>query len=407
MDDKARKIRRLQIFVFIAFTIAFSVPNYSQYQLSPLATRLMGELSLSQAQFVSCFSAPMIPAIFLSIICGILVDKFGAKYVIWISILLSAVGIIGRIFAPNYALLRVFMILLGVSSGCVNCTGSKIIGSAYPTERVGVIVGYAVTIGTATMILAMSTTAYLQTKTAFIIAAVLIIIDVIAWIICCPSKKQLADIAVVSDALAAPEESVSVVECIKVVLKNKYVWFVGAGLFCVNAAMAGMNGLISDALVSRGMTETAAGTVSSFTLVGNLLGSLFSPTIAAKTGKTRLILIVCSLIAAAGTAFSWLAPAGIMLYIALLLTGLGVGSVLPQLIGINIRLPGVGPKYSGTAGGVIATLQLLGGVLLPSYVAAPIANGNYHVYFPIIGGAMIICAIAMYLLPKSLDVKVG
>ena len=170
--------------------------------------------------------------------------------------------------------------------------------------------------------------------------------------------------------------------------------------------MVGMNSLISAALVSRGMSETSAGAVSSIALVGNLLGSLFAPTLSAKTGRTRLILITGSLVSAAGTAFSWLAPQGILLDAALLLTGIGIGSVMPQLIAINIRLPGIGPVYAGTAGGVTTTLQLLGGAVLPTYIAAAIAGNSYFVYFIICGAVMVVCACAMYLLPKSLDEKV-
>ncbi|MBR2832663.1 MAG: MFS transporter [Oscillospiraceae bacterium] len=400
MDTEARRVKRLQICIFIAYTIAFAVPNFSQYQLMPLATRLMNDLNLTPAQFTSIFSAPMLPAIFLSLICGVLVDKLGYKYVIAGAIIMTALGIYGRLFATNYTQLYICMILLGTSAGCVTATGSKIIGSFYEMKRVGVFVGYAVTIGTATMIIASATTAMMSTKTAFIIAAVFVTVDLIVWFVLGPKNK---DVLIKG---TADESRPSIGKCLATVLKNKYVWYVAIGLACVNGAMVGMNSLISAALVSRGMTETAAGAISSFTLVGNLVGSLLVPTLAARTGKTRLVLIIFSIIAALCTAFSWRAPFGVGLYVALFLTGLGVGSVLPQLMAINIRLPGVGPVYSGTAGGVIATIQLIGGVLIPTYIANPIAGGRYGVYFIVCGSGMIICALFMLLLPRSLDEKV-
>jgi NNP family nitrate/nitrite transporter-like MFS transporter len=311
LDTSARRVRRLQICIFIAYAIAFALPNFAQYQLMPLATRLMEELSLTRGQFTSIFSAPMIPAIFLSLICGVLVDKCGYKYVIAASIILTAIGIFGRIFASNYTQLYICMILLGTSSGFVTATGSKIIGSFFEMKRVGVIVGYAVTIGTATMIIASATTAMMSTRAAFIIAAVFVTVDLIAWFVLAPRNK---DVLIKG---AAAENAPSIGKCLATVLKNKYVWFVAIGLFCVNGAMVGMNSLISAALVSRGMTETGAGAISSFTLVGNLIGSLVVPTLAAKTGKTRLVLIIFSLIAALGTAFAWLSPFGFALYAAL------------------------------------------------------------------------------------------
>ena len=53
-----------------AICIGYLAPNYAQYQLSPLATSLMGELSISASQFSSLFTAPMIPAILLSLVAG-------------------------------------------------------------------------------------------------------------------------------------------------------------------------------------------------------------------------------------------------------------------------------------------------------------------------------------------------
>ena len=399
LDTNAKRVRKLQIFIFIAYTFAFALPNFAQYQLMPLATRLMQDMSLTRAQFTSVFSAPMLPAIFLSLICGILVDKLGYKYVIGASIILSALGVYGRLFAKDYTQLYICMILLGTSSGFVTATGSKIIGSFYEMKRVGVVIGYAVTIGTATMIIASATTAMMSTRTAFIISAVFVTVDLIAWFALAPANK---DVLIKG---ASAENAPSIGKCLSTVLKNKYVWFVAFGLFFVNGAMVGMNSLITDALFSRGMSETGAGAVGAIALVGNLLGSLITPTISAKTGKLRLVLIIFSLMAAVGTAFSWLAPFGFALYAALLLTGLGIGSVLPQLMAVNIRLPGVGPVYSGTAGGVIATIQLIGGVLLPTYIANPIAGNNYYVYFIVCGAGMLLCALFMYMLPKSLDEK--
>ena len=140
-------------------------------------------------------------------------------------------------------------------------------------------------------------------------------------------------------------------------------------------------------------------------MVGNLLGSLITPTLTLKTGKFRLILSLCGVLSAVGCAFAWLAPEGILLYIALMLTGYAFGSGMSQIIAATIRLPGIGPKYAGTAGGVIATLQLLGGVCIPTYYASAIAGTNFHLYFILIGASSLLWAAAMALQHKCLDVK--
>jgi NNP family nitrate/nitrite transporter-like MFS transporter len=72
---------------------------------------------------------------------------------------------------------------------------------------------------------------------------------------------------------------------------------------------------------------------------------------------------------------------------------------------VAIRLPGIGPLYAGTAGGLIATLELLGGVVLPTYVASAIAGANRGVYFIILGIASVVWIIGVYFMPKELDTK--
>jgi NNP family nitrate/nitrite transporter-like MFS transporter len=246
------------------------------------------------------------------------------------------------------------------------------------------------------MMAAMSTTALLPTtKSAFIFASCLGIADVVIWHTAIPKRRKRN-----AEELA---ELPSISKCLKTVLTNKYVWLAGIGNFCVCGAMVAVSSLISAALVTRGMDEASAGLVSSINLFGNLAGSLFVPLVAHKTGRLRLILVVCSIITAVGTAFSWRMPFGLLLYVSLFLTGVGVGSVLPQLIAICIKLPGIGPAYAGTAGGFTTTLQLLGGVVMPAHIAAAIAGDNFHLYFIIAGAFMIVCAAAMARLPKEVD----
>jgi NNP family nitrate/nitrite transporter-like MFS transporter len=332
MAEREKKRQKLKILVFLAFTAAFAIPNYSQYQLSPLAARLIEQYSLTNGQFTSLFSAPMIPAVFLCFISGVLVDKYGFKIIVGISVAITAAGCILRVFAVDYVTLYISMVLIGVSCGIVTGNAAKIIGCVFEPERVGVAVSMGVTISTAAMMAAMSTTALLPTtKSAFIFASCLGIADVVIWHTAIPKRRKRN-----AEELA---ELPSISKCLKTVLTNKYVWLAGIGNFCVCGAMVAVSSLISAALVTRGMDEASAGLVSSINLFGNLAGSLFVPLVAHKTGRLRLILVVCSIITAVGTAFSWRMPFGLLLYVSLFLTGVGVGSVLPQLIAICIKLP--------------------------------------------------------------------
>lgn len=50
---------------------------------------------------------------------------------------------------------------------------------------------------------------------------------------------------------------------------------------------------------------------------------------------------------------------------------------MPIFLSAPVLLEGLGTKYAGSAAGVISTLQLLGAVLIPTYILTPIAGENY------------------------------
>jgi len=56
-----------------------------------------------------------------------------------------------------------------------------------------------------------------------------------------------------------------------------------------------------------------------------------------------------------------------------------------------VQFEEVGPVYAGTAGGMLTTVQVLGAILLPSYVFAAIAGTNLSMMF-LLGGASLLVA---------------
>ena len=65
----------------------------------------------------------------------------------------------------------------------------------------------------------------------------------------------------------------------------------------------------------------------------------------------------------------------------MILTGIAIGGNIPLAMGDIINFKGIGPEYVGTASGLVATIQLIGAVVLPSYVLIPIASGNFNTLF--------------------------
>ena len=397
LNDSPSKAKKL--IYFIVFALCFAAPNYAQYQFSPLAPQIIGRFGLTDVQFNSIFTAPMLPAIFTSLISGMLVDRYGYKPVIGASIVLTCLGIWGRVFSDGYGFMYVSMILLGFSAGFLSSNSSKILSILFGQERVGVVMGLVLTVSTCGMVACMFTSSGLGMNTAFLLAAVISSVALVFWFVVMPGVKGT------KAEKAAPAEDVSLGKALMTVLKNKYVWVAAVTMFCVNGAMTGMGSSIPRALVdARGFTEAQGGVAGAFLMIGNLLGSLLTPTISLKTGKFRLVLMICGAVSLVGCSLAWTLP-GIWLYVGLVLTGYTFGSGMAQIISVAVRLPGIGPTYAGAAGGLIATLELLGGVVLPTYVASAIAGNNHGIYFIILGVVSIFWILGVFLMPKSLDKK--
>ena len=82
------------------------------------------------------------------------------------------------------------------------------------------------------------------------------------------------------------------------------------------------------------------------------------------------------------------AGSAVLLVLLLFLAGYAGGGVVPLYLSMPVKLKQIGTRLAGTAGGTIATFELAGAVLIPSYVIAAIAGDRMNMYYvlaPVIG----------------------
>lgn len=378
----------------IACCAMFS-PNYSQYQLSPLATQLMETYHLSMGQFSSIFSAPMIPAIFLGLISGLLVDKYGIKTVIGIGLIITAIGTSLRIFAVEFMTMYIEMIMVGLGSTFLNTNAAKVVGSYFRAEKISTAMSVLLASASFGMTVAMATTGLFSTiKSTFIFAAVISIAGAVLWLIFIKNpQEKIAD----EDRNRV---SVSIKAGIKAVTKSKAVWVVGFCLMGILACNLAMSSFLPTALIGRGIDKVTAGIYGSVMTIGCLAGCLTASIIVNKAGKMKPVLFALAIIAAAGAAFAWKAPTGFLLGFGLFITGAAFSGMIPLLMSIPIQLPEIGPIYAGTAGGFTGTLEFLGAVLIPTYIITPIAETNMEIFFMLAGLCMAVVSVLVVFLPE-------
>lgn len=382
------------IILAVACLALFS-PNYSQYQLSPLAPQLMESFQLSMSQFSSIFAAPMLSAIFLGLISGLLVDKYGIKMVIGIGLIATAIGTCLRVFATDYMTMYIYMIMVGLGATFLNSNAAKVIGSYFPPEKISSMMSILLASATLAMTVGMGTTGLFPSMTsAFIFAAIISVAGAVSWFIFMKNPQKN------SSGEAQTPPSISIGESLKVVVKSKTIWVVGFCLSGILACNVAMSSFLPTALIGRGIDSVAAGMYASIMTLGSLAGCLSAPIMASKVGKMKPVLFVLAVIAAIGAAMAWNMTEGFLLGASLFIAGASISGMMPLLMSIPIQLPEIGPLYAGTAGGFTSTLQLLGAVLIPTYVITPIAGTNMNTFFILAGGCMAFVAVFVILLPE-------
>jgi NNP family nitrate/nitrite transporter-like MFS transporter len=93
------------------------------------------------------------------------------------------------------------------------------------------------------------------------------------------------------------------------------------------------------------------------------------------------------------------------IYVASFVNGFLRSGIISVMMSLPVMFEEIGPKYAGTAGGVTVTLELIGAVLIPTYVVIPLTNGNMTAYFYAAALLIAISAVLTYLLARNVKFK--
>ena len=85
--------------------------------------------------------------------------------------------------------------------------------------------------------------------------------------------------------------------------------------------------------------------------------------------------------------------------ISLLLGGTLTGTILPNINTLPLRFKEIGPVYAGSAGGIIATMQVAGAFFIPTFIISTIAGQNYNLLFILASLTFLLIAPVTILLP--------
>ena len=391
MDQKKKRNRLVFLITALLFAAQF-IGNYGDYQVAAIPSSIYAAFHLTDMQFSSIVTAPMLPCIFLSIVIGLLVDRFGIPKIVGIFMILAALGFVLRHFAADYPLMLIAMALGGCGCMVVNSNIAKLASSLYPMDKVGTVVGILMAGSNAASALAFATTSMLPSL------QVVFLIPTVASVACAALWITFAKKSLFTQSRESAEERTGVADSLKLCFKSRSLWLAGLTLFLIlGGTMVITNFHVSALTTLKGYSEAMAGSFNSVSMVGAIFGSIFLPIYVTKKPEKAPLLIFIMLLICAATTYGMLALPAAGIYVCSLLNGALRSGVIATLMMTPVLLREIGPKNAGTAGGFIITLQLLGCVVVPTYVIVPLGGGNMTTYF-ILGTVCFVMAAAFCLI---------
>ena len=388
MSD-SNKRKGMVFFITALLFAAQFFGNYGNFQPAAIPAQMYETFHLTDMQFSSLLTAPMLPSIFLSIVIGLLVDRFGISKMVSICLLAGALGFVIRCFATNYPTMLFSMALCGCGCMIVNSNIAKIASSIYPMDKVSKVVGILMGAANAAMALSFATTALLPSlRVTFLIPAVAAVINVVLWVVA--AREDLFT----ANRIEEEEEPGKIAASLKLCFRSRNLWLAGLTLFLLLGSATIVTNFHVAALTSlKGYSETLAGSFSSVTLIGAAIGSVFLPVFITKHRERAPIVMFLAVLICAVTTYGMVVLPAAGIYVCAFINGALRGGVLASMLVTPVLLKEIGPRNAGTAGGFIITLQLLGAVIVPTYIIVPLGGGSLLRYFLLAAVCMVLCAV--------------
>jgi CP family cyanate transporter-like MFS transporter len=339
--------------------------------LAPLVGPIGAELGLSHAAMGGVLGAWPLVYIASAAPCGMLLDRVGLRWSLFVATLLIAASGLLRALAHDHLGLYLAVAVFGLGGPLVSVGAPKLIGLWFSDEERGLAMGIYVTGPALGNVTALSLTNSVMMPLlggrwrAVLMAWAMVVLGAGAvWLMVSahPARRALE-----RAARAAPGESTLAVfgELLRE-RSTRIVLLMSAGVFFFNHSL---NNWLPEILRSGGMDARAAGFWAAVPSVISIGAALVVPRLAVPR-RRRLVLALLFAGAGVATLLVRLA-AGPLLGAALVLQGIARGSMMAVTMLVLMGQRG-DARHLGAAGGLFFSSAEIGGVL------GPVAVGTLH-----------------------------
>jgi NNP family nitrate/nitrite transporter-like MFS transporter len=383
-----------QIVIVLVVSIAAFSLNFIGFQAAGLAPQIIQATGATAEQFGLIMGMALLGGVILGIPCGALGDRFGVKSIVALGLIASLIGVVGRYAAsPAVNPYIGWMFLVGIGIVTLNANFVKVLGMWLPPQKIGFSVGcYLAGIGLGQSSAVAVGPLFASLESAFMVSIVIMVVVVTMWFL------------FLKDAPAgAPKiEPQPLLVNLKYAMTKPTIWIAGLSGFFMLGSYVTLNSFLVNSLISvKGVEPDKAGLTASVVALSLMIGSLMSSVMVKKVGRSKIFMLLCGSISTICMYLAWSMDFSGATVVMLFGIGFFSGALLSVVLSLPMLLDYIGPRYAGSAGGIISTLQTGGGFALP--VALPIlAQGEVNGIFTLMTVGFGLMTLFAIILPELL-----
>ena len=351
------------IILLLAVLVNLFVNGMSSSCMPSLYGEINKDIPMTYAQWGTVWGIRSVPMVLFALIGGMSADRLGIRSVVGLAVVLMGVLGIGRAFVYDFGQLVLMMFLMGVSSSFLMPNLPKTLGHWFPSSELGfangvLIAGVCVGSGSALMLSGV----YLSPlvggwRNLMWFYGVISIVLGMVWLV------VVREGGITSEDPNKPKEKFSFRKALSVVIRVRDQWLLMASRFFIFGTLLAVIGFLPEVLVAKGMEPRLAHLSSSLIYYANIVGVIIIPILSDKVGLRKIFIWPFSLVGALFViALGVIDGIGSLVVCGML--GLIVGFI-PLMMTLPMEMEGIGPRYFGTALGLVGTIGNLGSFVAP------------------------------------------
>jgi NNP family nitrate/nitrite transporter-like MFS transporter len=333
-----------------------------------LFKEISDDLNLSLVQIGTIWGAASLAGIFVSLLAGVLSDRFGLKFIMGLACVLAGITGALRGVSETFLVLMATVFLNGVVRLIIPITATKAIGLWFKGRNLGSAMGISAGgMGFGLMLGPMISATILSPwlggwrNVLYLYGGVSVVIGLM-WFILGRDYRQ------VSLPGQNTISSVPFRKSFSRLIRNKAIWIISFVLLFRVSTIQGMTGYLPIYLRGQGWSSGSAdGALSAFYAV-SALGVIPLSLLSDRLSSRKVILLPAVIIAMICVGILPFVQ-GTGVWALVILSGLFFDGFMAVFVTMLLETEGIGPEYSGTALGIVFTIAQIGCVIAP-----PIGN---------------------------------